>query len=500
MLRIIRAFRRERGASHRNMADDRVQPIEMPTPMSAPVPIPHSPTADLLGHPRGLAILFATEAWERFSYFGNAALIVLYMVKYLFDPVRVESVFGFGAVKAALELMFGRLDPQPLASQLFGFYTGLAYAAPVLGGLVADRLLGQHRTVVVGGVCMALGHFMMAFEALFLFALLMLILGIGAFKPNISTQVGALYAPHDSRRDRAYAVFYVGINIGAFLAPLVCGALAAAFGWHYGFAAAGVGMLVSLGIYLGGSRTLPADEAAPAPTRGQAPLARDERRAIIALIVVCALVSLFWAAFDQQGNTMLLWAEDFTDRSLDLLWWQGEIPTPWFLALNPLLIFMFTPLLVRLWTWQGAHGREPFTLSKMAFACLCVAGANVLMAAAFLLSGGGKASAWWLVGYFVLLTLGELHLAPVGLALISTLAPVRKRSLMMGVWFATTLPADILGGFLGGFWSRMAKNDFFLMIAAIAAFAAAAIWIASHALRPMLERGAGVSESRDRGA
>src|SRR5262245_35249196 len=274
------------------------------------------PARDLLGHPRGLAVLFATELWERFSYFGNAALVVLYMVKYLLEPGRIETVIGFAAVKAALEFLFGRLEPQPLASQLFGFYTGLAYFTPILGGLIADRLLGQRRTVFIGGVLMAIGHFLMAFEAMFLAALLMLILGIGAFKPNISTQVGALYAPDDHRRDRAYSIFYVGINIGAFLAPLVCGTLAAAFGWHYGFAAAGVGMLVSLGIYAYGQRDLPADEGARAvASRGErTPLAYGERRALLALIGVCALVTLFWATFDQQSNTVLLWAEDFTDR------------------------------------------------------------------------------------------------------------------------------------------------------------------------------------------
>src|SRR3954452_10666854 len=233
---------------------------------------------DFLGHPRGLAVLFATEAWERFSYFGNAALVVLYMVKYLLEPGRVETVLGFGVVKAALEFLFGRLEPQPLASQIFGFYTGLAYFMPVLGGLIADRLLGQRRTVVIGGVLMAIGHFMMAFETLFLGALFMLILGIGAFKPNISTQVGSLYAPGDHRRDRAYSIFYLGINIGAFLAPLVCGTLAVPYGWHYGFGAAGVGMLVSLAIYLGGARALPADPMPPTRTSLQEkpPLERGE--------------------------------------------------------------------------------------------------------------------------------------------------------------------------------------------------------------------------------
>jgi proton-dependent oligopeptide transporter, POT family len=443
---------------------------------------------DFLGHPRGLAVLFATEAWERFSYFGNAALVVLYMTKYLLDPGRFEAVLGLGAVKAALEVLFGPLEAQPLASQLFGFYTGLAYFTPILGGLVADRLLGRHRTIIIGGVLMALGHFMMAFEALFLVALVLLIVGIGAFKPNISTQVGALYAPGDDRRDRAYSIFYVGINVGAFLAPLICGTLAVHYGWHYGFGAAGVGMLVSLAIYLCGARTLPREVRPAVPVgRAEKPLDAGERRAVLTLIATCALVTLFWAAYDQQSNTLLLWAEDFTDRSVDLGFWRGEIPSPWFLALNPLMIFLLTPLIVRLWAGQGRRGTEPFEISKMAVGCLCVALANLVMAAAAGMAAG-KASALWLVGYFALATTGELYLAPVGLALISKLAPAPMASLMMGIWFATTLPADILAGFLGGFWSGMAKANFFLMIALIAALASVALAVASQIVQRSVVR------------
>jgi len=446
-----------------------------------------APARDFLGHPRGLAVLFATEAWERFSYFGNAALVVLYMTKYLFDPARFETVLGLGAVKAALELLFGSLEAQPLASQLFGFYTGLAYFTPILGGLVADRILGRRRTVIIGGLLMALGHFMMAFESLFLLALLLLIVGIGAFKPNISTQVGALYAPGDDRRDRAYSIFYLGINVGAFLAPLICGTLAVHYGWHYGFGAAGVGMLVSLAIYVCGARTLPAEvrPSALPVARAKKPLDAGERRAVLALIATCALVTLFWAAYDQQSNTLLLWAEDFTDRSIDLGFWHGEIPSPWFLALNPLMIFMLTPLIVRLWAGQGRRGTEPYPISKMAFGCLCVALANLVMAGAAGVAAG-KASALWLVGYFVLATTGELYLAPVGLALISKLAPAPMASLMMGIWFATTLPADILAGFLGGFWSGMAKANFFLMIALIAALASVALAAASQIVQRLV--------------
>src|SRR5215218_7095498 len=184
----------------------------------APAAVADARTGELFGHPKGLAFLFATEMWERFSYYGMRALLVLYMVKYLLLADRAETVVGLTALRRALEWLFGPLDIQPLASQIYGFYTGLVYLTPILGGLLADRVLGQRRTVVVGAVLMAIGHFIMAFETLFLFALLALILGNGAFKPNISTQVGGLYAAGDRRRDRAFSIFYVGINLGAFLA------------------------------------------------------------------------------------------------------------------------------------------------------------------------------------------------------------------------------------------------------------------------------------------
>src|SRR5437016_12870570 len=206
--------------------------------------------SDLFGHPRGLTFLFATEMWERFSYYGMRALLVLYMVRLLLLPGHVENVIGLSALKYLLESIFGPLGVQPFASQVYGLYTGLVYLTPVFGGMLADRVLGQHRTILLGAAMMALGHFMMAFEPLFLLALTMLILGNGAFKPNMSAQVGGLYTPGDQRRDRAYSIFYVGINLGAFLAPLVCGTLGEEVGWHYGFGAAGVGMIIGLITYL----------------------------------------------------------------------------------------------------------------------------------------------------------------------------------------------------------------------------------------------------------
>src|SRR4029077_9333028 len=227
---------------------------------AGPSPRATDSETDLFGHPRGLAFLFATEMWERFSYYGMRALLVLYMVKYLLLPEHAENVIGLGALRHLYESMFGPLGPQPFSSHIYGLYTGLVYLTPLFGGILADRVLGQHRTILLGATLMPIGHFSMAFESLFLFALTVLILCNGAFKPNMSAQVGGLYAPGDPRRDRAYSIFYVGINVGAFLAPLVCGTLGEELGWHYGFTAAGVGMTIALAIYLYALPGLPPDE------------------------------------------------------------------------------------------------------------------------------------------------------------------------------------------------------------------------------------------------
>jgi proton-dependent oligopeptide transporter, POT family len=442
----------------------------------APATVADARTGELFGHPKGLAFLFATEMWERFSYYGMRALLVLYMVKYLLLADRAETVVGLTALRRALEWLFGPLDIQPLASQIYGFYTGLVYLTPILGGLLADRVLGQRRTVVVGAVLMAIGHFMMAFEALFLFALLALILGNGAFKPNISTQVGGLYAAGDRRRDRAFSIFYVGINLGAFLAPLVCGTLGEAAGWHYGFAAAGVGMTLGLAIYLYAVPTLPPDALAQRMAAGEARrFGREEWRAILALLILSLPVTFYWATYEQQGNTIALWADQYTDRAIDLKFFETEIPTTWFQAFNPFMIFAFTPLIVALWGWQGARGSEPSTVSKMAIGCFLNAASYLILFVAAWHSGDAKASWLWLLAYFIVITVGELYLSPTALALVSKVAPAGFLSMMMGVWLATSFYGGFLAGYLGSFWSGMAKQDFFLMIAIIAALAGVAV-------------------------
>jgi len=435
---------------------------------------------EFLGHPRALAYLFATEMWERFSYYGMRALLVLYMLKYLFVPQRANEVLGLSSFQHALEFVFGPLAPQPLASQIYGFYTGLVYLTPVLGGLLADRVLGQRRTVIVGATLMAIGHFMMAFEQLFLFALGFLILGNGAFKPNISTQVGALYAPGDRRRDRAFSIFYVGINLGAFLAPLICGTLGEELGWHYGFAAAGVGMTIGLVTYLAATPTLPKDAFEKRATL-TTPLDRTAWRSIAALLLLFAPVSLFWATYEQQGNTITLWADQFTDRHF----LGGEIPVTWFQAFNPFMIFAFTPFIVALWRRQKK--KEPSTITKLAIGCLLNGLAYLVMMTAAWTADGGKASWLWLLAFFVVITIGELYLSPTSLSLVTKIAPSSLLSMMMGVWLSTSFVGGFLAGYLGTFWSSMEKGNFFLMLALISAAAGIAIALLRRPLNSVLQ-------------
>jgi proton-dependent oligopeptide transporter, POT family len=454
--------------------------------MSTSLAAPSSAKADLFGHPRALAFLFTTEMWERFSYYGMRSLLTLYMVNYLFAPERFDGVIGLAALKRMHESLSGPLDVQPFSSLVYGDYTMLVYLTPIFGGLLADRLLGHRHTVVIGASLMAIGHFMMAFEPLFLLALVFLILGNGAFKPNMSAQVGDLYAAGDPRRDRAYSIFYVGINLGAFLAPLVCGTLGERVGWHYGFGAAGVGMLIGLAIYLCASRHLPPDRI-ESRVDGP-PLTRDEIRTLVALAALFVPTMLFWATYEQQGNTIALWADTHTDRTIALFGLSAEIPTTSFQAFNPFMIFAFTPLVVALWAWQAKRGREPSTLTKMALGCFGVTLANLIMAAAAWHAGGAKASWLWLTGYFVVITVGELYISPIGLSLVSKVAPAKIVSMMMGAWLATSFGGNFLAGWLGSFWSAMDKTQFFLMIAAIAGVAGLVIAAFNRPLRGILQR------------
>lgn len=429
------------------------------------------------GHPVGLYVLFLTETWERFSYYGMRVLLVLYLTKHLLVEAQTGTyVFGYATIKAALEAVAGPLSIQPLSSLIYGNYTGLVYLTPILGGMLADRVLGARKTVILGGVLMAIGHFLMASESLFFIALFFLIIGNGCFKPNISTQVGSLYAPEDPRRDRAFLIFYMGVNLGAFLSPFICGTLGQIYGWHYGFAAAGVGMLIGLFIYLWGQKYLAPESLKPKETKAERakkhPLNSREKGVIAALIALCALNIVFWGVYEQQGNTLQLFADSNTDWRI----FNWEMPSTWFQAMNPLFI-MFTPALSALWAWQARRGKEPSSINKMGWGCIILGISFVVLTwATSGMQAGQRISFIWLLGCTLIYTIGELYLSPVGLSLVSRVAPARLVGMMMGIWFLSSFFGNQLSGIIGIYYERMSKENFFLLLAGLSIVSGLAIF------------------------
>jgi POT family proton-dependent oligopeptide transporter len=401
------------------------------------------------GQPRGLTILFLTEMWEIFSYYGMRSLLVYYMTK---------------------QLAIG----QEKASFIYGTYTAMAYFTPILGGVISDRWLGKRRAVIIGGSIMAAGHFMMTFEPAFYFALAIIALGNGLFLPSLPSQINDLYRADDPRRGWAYNVYYVGINLGGFLAPLVCGTLGEFYGWHWGFGAAGVGMVLGLGVYILGGKHLPEQArarrdaasaaAAPAPER-----AHDYRSTFVLLFAIGVAVTVFRGAYEQVGNTVALWADSGVNRATPLI----TIPMTWFQSLNPLLVFMMTPLLLARWRRQADAGRGQSSMRKMAMGALMVAAAYLLLAIVAFEAGPDRASWIWLVSFFVIFTLGELHILPTGLGLFARLAPAGFGATTVAAWFLAIFSGSFAAGAVGALWSGTTHARFFLLLTAIAFLAGA---------------------------
>ncbi len=468
--------------------------------------------ATLGGHPKGLYVLFGAEMWERFSYYGMRALLVLYLTKHL----NIQRA--------------GALD-------IYATYTGLVYLTPLLGGYLADKYLGQRKAILIGGSLMALGHFAMAFEPLLYMALGLIILGNGFFKPNISTMVGQLYPQNDPRRDGAYTIFYMGINLGAFFSPLVCGTLGENVGWHYGFGAAGVGMVIGLIVFASLQRTLgtqgyppgrqvgetpllaPVDwvhillltlagvvivyaaltpagaiarmipnggwmldmvywvglrcvmivltrlvtggtSRAPAVPRSAEPAAMgvpaggqeeedpnarfttEQWQRIVVILVVAFFSIVFWMGFEQAGGTLTLFADQKTDRVV----LGRAFPASWYQSVNPLLIFILAPLFSMLWTTLDRTRFALTSTAKMGVSLLLLGLGFVVMAGAEREASVEKVGPQWLAFVYLLNTLGELCLSPIGLSLVNKLAPARIASLMMAVWFLCTAIANYLAG------------------------------------------------------
>ena len=296
----------------------------------------HNPEdRSFIGHPRGLAYIAFAEAWERFSYYGMQSLLVLYMVNRLLHPGHIEHIAGFGPFRHLIEVFRGPLAVQPLASTVFGLYTGLVYLTPIVGGLIADRVLGRTRTITIGALLMAVGHFLMAFDATFLLALTCLLTDVGCFKGNLASQVGGLYATGDNRRADAFQIYYIFINAGVIISPLIAGTLGEVYGWHWGFGAAGVGMLIGLTIYLSGRKWLPPDS--PIVRKGdraaKTALTRREKMAILALVVLLPVLTIAVIGNQQIFNAYLVWAE----RNADLIFFGKKMPTTWLITLDSIL-------------------------------------------------------------------------------------------------------------------------------------------------------------------
>ena len=446
------------------------------------------------GHPVGLAVLFGTEMWERFCYYGNNALLTYYLVDFLLVGNRAPDVLGYTSVKAVFEGIYGPLGPQPLAAFITGTFSAASYLTGLAGGAIADRYLGQTRAVLLGAVTMSVGEFMLTDSRLFFPALLVFVIGVGFLKPNIATQVGGLYGPGDPRVDRAYSIFYIGINLGALIAPVICGRLGhAAPGepprWQYGFAAAGAGMLIGLLVFVIGLRWLPPDVRArrraevKATSAAPANLTPLERRTVFALFLVAFCNLFFWGCYGQQYSTIALMAENYTNLSIGLTTLHPEDVQ----SFNPFYIFTLTPVVIAAWAWQARHKSEPAPVTKMAIGCAATAACfGLLIIPAIWIDRGQHVSVLWIAAALALQTVGELYLMPVALSLFSRAAPAKLVSVMMAVNYLSLAVGFYLAGYLGHFWQGMSKVAFFAMIAGIGAATAVALFALSRVLNPIL--------------
>lgn len=424
-------------------------------------------------HPPGLYLLFLTEMWERFSYYGMRAILVLYLT---------TSLIGGG---------LGMTDAW--AMSIYGFFTGAVYFTPLVGGWLSDRFLGQRLAITIGGFTMALGNIMLfavnSQTGLYT-GLALLIIGNGFFKPNISTIVGELYEPNDSRRDAAFTIFYMGINVGAFFSPLVVGFLAedyfkttfegvVQYGYKYGFLAAAIGMIIGQIIFnLFGNRYLgdvgkkpvgPTEKSGTNKAVSKQPLTKEEKQRVGVIFIITCFVVFFWAGFEQAGSSLTLYTDKFVDRNVG----GWLVPTSWFQSLNPLFIVVLAPIISALWVKLSNSKRDIPTPSKMALGMILLGLGFVVLVPAIMFTGSDegnitvKANLLFIVFTYFLHTLGELCLSPVGLSLVSKLAPIKVASLLMGVWLAGSGLANIVAGQLAAITTRLGYLELYIFLAAL---------------------------------
>ena len=428
------------------------------------------------GHPRGLSTLFFTEMWERFSYYGMRAFLILYMTTSV-----AQGGLGFDV---------------PRAGSIYGTYTGSVWLATIGGGIVADRFLGAYRSVLVGGIIIALGHFTLAFKALpfFYTGLALIVIGTGLLKPNATTMLGSLYGERDARRDAGFSLFYMGINLGAFIGPIIAGYLAQQVDWHAGFACAGVGMVIGVIQYVLSRdrlpRTTPRSQAqlagaaqtprADGPSMG---FTATEWKRMAAVLVFFVFAALFWAAYEQSASTLNL----FTNQHAERTYFGWTIPSSWFVSIQALFVIIFAPVMA--WVWVKMASREPSTPAKFAVGLLLVGVSFVLLLPAGTMAQAGpdvKVSALWLVVAYFLQVIGELCLSPVGNSVVTKLAPMRVVGLMMGLWFLSIAAGNKLAGWIAGYSATIPFTTLFGAIAAVTIAAALVLFVILRPVRNLM--------------
>ena len=409
-----------------------------------------------LGHPKGLGYLAFVEGCERFSYYSMQTLLTLYMVNYLLIPGRLENVVGLEWLRVN---HYGGLSGQPLSSAIFGDYTSLVYLTPIIGGIIADRFIGRRAALIAGGIIMSLGHFMMAFEHLFVFALLALIVGVGLFKGNIASQVGALYKETDLRRAMAFQIFYIAINVSVIVAPLISGTLGEKVGWHWGFGCAGVVMVGGLLLFLAGQKYLP-DNAPRAKGQPREKLGPGDWPRVIALLLLVPAMAISLMTNQEIFNAYLVWA----DQQFQLTFFGTTLPTSWMITIDATLSFTMLVAVAAFWKWKATRtGTEPDELGKMIIGSFFTIAGGLCLYLAALTQGSGKIGLFWPVMFHLLNSIGFAHILPVSLALFSKIAPRAINATVIGIYYLAFFLANKIVGYVGEWFSTMPTTTFWLI-------------------------------------
>ncbi len=437
---------------------------------------------ELFGHPRGLWVLGGTELWDRISFHGMVSMLVLYMTGELLQPGRIEHVVGFAAYRHALEAVFGPLTPGAIATQTFGLYFAAIAFLPIVGGWLGDKVVSRRVAVSAGALTMTAGHFAMAFDGTFLIALLLLIAGAGLLRGNLAPQIRSLYAAGDRRLADAFQFYSFTVNFGAFIAPLASGAVAKYYGWHAGFAVAGIGMLIGLVWYLAGSRHLP-----PERERGvkvhRPPLTPAQKRNVLGIFPIFLVAVGFWTAQAQIWNVYNLWVRDHIQMHVGTF----EVPVPWLQSLDGLAPAAYAPIVILLWRWQARRGTEPDLFVKIALGCLIFAGAMLLLAAAPLFAGSdGRGPLWIPIAFHLISNFGATYFAPVVQAYYAGRAPEAWRGTLLAMDTMSVSIASILSGTMGGWYETMPPATFWSINAAIVGSAGIALLLVYRPLRRWL--------------